>query len=329
MTDPADTARGASILAVAQRYSTLTREGRDWCGPCPAGCAREDGFVVSPDKVLSDGRRGAFVCRPAGIGGDVVDLIQHAEACDYLEAVEIILEGDFSISPAEAQIGDLNAARRERNAKLALETWERAQPISESPVALAYFRLRAIGIAAAPEFGGLRFLPNCPWEDENVGRVLRACVIARFTDALTGEAMRSIWRRNITPIALNSEGKGCKWAPPKALGARAGGILRLWPDAVPGPSLAIGEGVETTLSAVELGAAPAPAWAAGDAGALSALPAIGGVERLNVIVDNDPAGQKALRTVGARWREAGRKVRFAAPKNAGEDFNDIARRKAQ
>jgi hypothetical protein len=140
--------------------------------------------------------------------------------------------------------------------------------------------------------------------------------------------MRSIWRRNVTPTALNSAGQGCAWPAPKALGARAGGILRLWPDAVPGPFLAIGEGIETTLSAVILGAVPAPAWAAGDAGALGSFPVIDGVERLTVIVDNDPAGKKALNAVGSRWREAGRQARFVIPGGEGEDFNNIARRKA-
>jgi hypothetical protein len=327
MIDPADAARAASILAVAQRYSGLTRDGRDWHGPCPAGCAREDGFVVTPDFQRHDGRLGQFLCRPSGATGDVIDLVQHAEGVDFNEAVEIILEGDFAISPAAAEVDDSDAARRERNARLAVETWERARPISESRVALAYFGLRAIDVSSFPHGAGLRFLPDCPWEIEGVGRVFRACVIARFSDAATAEPMRSIWRRNITPIALDSGGRGCQWRPPKALGARAGGIIRLWPGAAHEGPLCVGEGVETVLSAVLLGAASSPTWAAGDASALSALPVIDGVGRLKIIVDNDPAGWEALARVGRRWKEAGRQVRRVAPDREGEDFNDIVRRK--
>ena len=41
-------AKQIDIRAVAERLGAkLKREGHDWIGPCPAGCARRDGFVVT------------------------------------------------------------------------------------------------------------------------------------------------------------------------------------------------------------------------------------------------------------------------------------------
>jgi hypothetical protein len=331
MTDPADAARTASILAVGQRYSALTPEGRDWYGSCPAGCAREDGFVITPSFRRHDGRLGQFLCRPSGATGDVIDLVQHAEGVGFNEAVEIIISGDFAISPAAAQVGDSEAQRQERNARLAVDALERARLIETSPVAIAYFALRAIDILSFPHGAGLRSLPDCPWEIEGVGRCSRACVIARFSDAVTGAPMRSIWRRNITPIALDSAGRGCRWSKPKALGARAGGVIRLWPDCPPGPSLCAGEGIESTLSAIVLGEASAPAWACGGAGSMGKLPVIDGVKSLRLIVDHDANGvsQRAAEECAERWLAAGREVSWRMPPDPGTDFNDVLRRRTR
>jgi hypothetical protein len=45
----------------------LKKQGPSWIGPCPLGCARKDGFVVTPAKQ-------AFICRPSGKFGDAVDM---------------------------------------------------------------------------------------------------------------------------------------------------------------------------------------------------------------------------------------------------------------
>jgi CHC2 zinc finger len=62
----------------------LKQHGPHWTGPCPAGCAREDGFVVTPAKRL-------FYCRPSETRGDAVDMVMHAQGCTSAEALEYII----------------------------------------------------------------------------------------------------------------------------------------------------------------------------------------------------------------------------------------------
>ena len=52
--------------------------------------------------------------------------------------------------------------------------------------------------------------------------------------------------------------------------------------------LAVGEGLETVLSAMKLGFSPA--WALGDASNLRQFPVLSGIESLTIIVDNDKSG---------------------------------------
>jgi hypothetical protein len=96
-----------------------------------------------------------------------------------------------------------------------------------------------------------------------MGKRDHACVIARFTDAVTGEAL-GIWRR---PIDGNK---------PKSLGAMRGCVIRLWPDEDVTGGLVIGEGVETTLCVAtrfkRRGTLLQPAWAAASAGNLENFP---------------------------------------------------------
>src|SRR5262249_22251833 len=72
------------------------------------------------------------------------------------------------------------------------------------------------------------------------------------------------------------------------------GVVKFWPA---GPTLVIGEGIETVLAAATRipydGAPLRPAWAAMTANKLGAFPVIPGVERLIILVDHDDAGETA------------------------------------
>jgi hypothetical protein len=83
--------------------------------------------------------------------------------------------------------------------------WGEAVPIIGTPGA-DYFGGRGIDLDPVPDAGGLRFHARCPWGE---GGETAACALARYTDAITGEA-RGLWRRPIT-------GK-----KPKALGPTSG-----------------------------------------------------------------------------------------------------------
>jgi hypothetical protein len=67
--------------------------------------------------------------------------------------------------------------------------------------------------------------------------------------------------------------------------------------------LAVGEGIETVLAAVKLGAAAPPAWALCVANNLPKLPIIPDVRRLTILADNDQSGtgQEAADELGEEY----------------------------
>jgi Toprim domain len=190
------------------------------------------------------------------------------------------------------------------------QIWNGATP-GWHPAVKAYFRFRGIALTHVPQ-GALRFHPECPWWKKRV-----PCVVARYSDAVTGE-LRGIWRRSID--GLNK---------PMTLGPMGGCVIRLWPDI--SDRLVIGEGIETVLAAASRmthrGLPLYPAWAAGCAGNLRRLPVLDGVKQLVILVDNDASGtgQRVAAECAARWRDAGREVIRLMPTKLGTDFNDLVR----
>jgi hypothetical protein len=109
--------------------------------------------------------------------------------------------------------------------------------------------------------------------------------------------------------------------PQKAmLGPCRGGVVRLG-SAVDNYLIVIGEGIESTLSAMALIAAKT-GWAALSAGGLSRLTLP--PENGNVIIaaDGDDAGEIAAECCARRLAKEGREVRIMRPPR-GMDFNDV------
>jgi hypothetical protein len=297
---------------LARRGHRLRRAGQELVGPCPQ-CGGRDRFAVNVRKQV-------WNCRGCAKGGDVIDLVKHVDGITTAEAVrmltgstsnrptrppkidgedDFVLDDDFARTPPPPPDG-LEAASR---------IWKESASI-EGTAGEAYFDRRGIVLNRAPNFGGLRWHPRCPWE-----RGTTPCVIGRFTDALTGEP-RGIWRRPI-------DGR-----KPKALGLMGGCVLRLWPDEDVATGLVIGEGVETVLSAatrfIRHGALLQPAWATGSAGNLENFPIFPGIDTLTILVDRDESGrgQEAAKRCAVRWAEARREVIRLTPHVPG-DFNDV------
>lgn len=110
------------------------------------------------------------------------------------------------------------------------------------------------------------------------------------------------------------------------LGSKAGAAIKLSADENVAMGLAVGEGLETMLSATQLGFNPA--WALGDAGNVRCFPVLPGIECLTVIVDNDESGigQQAALECSMRWTDSGREVFRIVPDHGGDDLNDIIQR---
>lgn len=172
-------ARAVPIDEIArERAPALRRVGAELVGHCPAGCTKNgDGFAVGP-------RKGVFLCRPSGAGGDAIALVQHLDACDFLAACETLTGRpppgrDAAESEAEraARERDLAAraerrraeeARRERQErdfreaerKACWAMWRRAErDLAGTPVE-AYLRLRALQLP--PPGAHLRYAPDHP-----------------------------------------------------------------------------------------------------------------------------------------------------------------------
>jgi hypothetical protein len=120
-----------------------------------------------------------------------------------------------------------------------------------------------------------------------------------------------------TFLARDGAGKAPVDPPKMMLGPCRGGTVRL---AEPGEVLMIGEGIESSLAAMQ--ATGLPAWAALSTSGLRALDLPGGVRDLIVLADGDDAGEAAARDCAWRWKREGRRVRIARPPR-GMDFNDL------
>jgi hypothetical protein len=85
--------------------------------------------------------------------------------------------------------------------------------------------------------------------------------------------------------------------------------------------LHVGEGIETVLSARQLGYRPA--WALGSAGAIANLPVLAGIEALTIFAEGDEASARASKAVRGRYESAGCDAYEARPPRG--DFNDLMR----
>lgn len=204
-----------------------------------------------------------------------------------------------------------------QNTRNALRVWREAADL-RGTLGWRYLQLRSVDVGEMPNSIGdvLRWHPRCPWVGSS-----RPCLVALWTDTRSGEP-RAIHRR---PISED----GHKLDVWKALGPTTGSVIRLWPDDEVQHGLVVGEGIETVLGAAtrieHRGTRLRPAWAAGDAGHLAALPVLTGIDALTILVDHDTnnAGQRAAAACASRWSTAGREVIRLTPRGIGADFANI------
>jgi putative DNA primase/helicase len=87
--------------------------------------------------------------------------------------------------------------------------------------------------------------------------------------------------------------------------------------------LIVAEGVETTLSAMQI--LGLPGWSAVSAGGLRTIELPSVVRNIVIAADNDHngAGQCSALAAYDRWTDEGRSVRIRCPSMVGHDYNDI------
>jgi putative DNA primase/helicase len=156
----------------------------------------------------------------------------------------------------------------------------------------------------------IRFHPQCPWRNENTGRMDRIPALIVPFRSIDDDTITAVHR-----IALNADAT--------KRGRRMRGIVHRAAVKldVPGERLAIGEGLETCMAARQLGYPPT--WALGSAGAISFFPLIDDVKQILILGEQGAASACAIRLCGTRWRKAGRRVRVIMPDMRFSDLNDV------
>jgi putative DNA primase/helicase len=268
--------------------------------------------------VLTVGTKaGCWYDHENGTGGDIIDLIKRVHGVNFRETVAYAAKFNGSTytptilrTPvASAPTADDDMRRKQRRAG---ELWREAMPIVHTAAASYLARRGIVALPVGVDGAALRFHPACPFGD-----VRLPCMIAIMRDIRNNEP-RAIYRTALTPMA-EKIGR-------MALGPKTGAAVKLSPDEEVTQGLAIGEGVETVLSGMQLGFCPA--WALGDAAAVEDFPVISGIDALTIFVDNDASGrgQSAALECSARWTKAEREVFRVVPDRCGDDMNEIAQR---
>lgn len=173
-------------------------------------------------------------------------------------------------------------------------------------LAQVYLTSRGLHI---PLPGDLRFHPALGHPSGDLWPVM----VALIRDGVDSEAI-AIHR---TFLARDGRSKAPVEPAKMALGPCGGGAVQLAPAY---DTLLVGEGIETTLSAMQ--ATGFPGWATLGTSGMRALHLPEFVREVVILADADDAGEKAASDAAARWVREGRCVRIARPPK-GTDFNDI------
>jgi hypothetical protein len=299
-------AKAADLVEIAERLGVkLRRVGPHFFGACPAGCARQDGFVIH--------RKKGFLCRPSGAKGDSIDMVEHALSCSKVEALEFVIGRKVGVGAQDGQQPPapppVRPAREEPENKSnatttaqALTLWEQGVDPRASLVERYLNDERGLDLGIDLAGDVLR------WH-QGVGAML-----ALFRNILTGEP-QAISRTFIDPRTLKRTHRSF-------LGPSGGAAVMLDPfeDVLEG--LHIGEGIETCMAARELGLRPT--WALGSSSVIPNFPIIPNVEILTLLQENDERGasQRACEACARRWYDAGREAIILTP-NHGSDLNDV------
>jgi hypothetical protein len=214
--------------------------------------------------------------------------------------------GQPRASEAQADGGDDEAQRIAR----ALAIWNKAVDPRRTPVEI-YLRSRALMLPNSLADLVVRYHPKCPWRDNDTNQTILVPAMV--------VAMRSIETDEITAIQRTRLSPHAKKISRRMLGVASGAAVKLDADESVADWLVIGEGVETAMTARQIGLRPT--WALGSAGALQNFPVLDGIETLTILAENDEANERAAEACAMRWYDAVRKVFINRP-TRGNDLND-------
>jgi hypothetical protein len=288
--------RAMNASEIANALGSGHRSGAWWRCCCPVHVSR--GATLA----LRDGERGLIVVCHAGCA--------RADLIVELRRLGLLGRGNGRHVEAAGRYAGADDCADDlaRRMLLGRQIWNGAQRASGTPV-VAYLASRGI---TTPVPSSLRWTPVLRRRDGNNGPAMVA-IVQHGERGVVG--VHRTW--------LDRSGSGCWRRLDRAtLGPIGGGAVRLAPA---GELLMVGEGIETSLAAMQ--ATGMPAWAALSTSGLMALvlPPLPLAAIVVILADNDTngAGERAARSAAVRWLGEGRRVKIAMPPEPGTDFNDV------
>jgi Toprim domain len=271
-------------------------------------------FVRLVGPTSGPGAAGKYTDAATGDHGDLLDIIR--ERTGITRFPDLLAEARAHLGRPAPGIPDVPSPWKPKppggTPEAAARLFAASVPVAFS---LAETYLQSRGITLQVSSSALRFHPKCWHRDEGQTKSLpRPALIAAVTDG--AGALQGAHR---TWLAPDGQSKAPVEVQRRAMGNLLGNAVRLTPcDDI----LVVGEGIETMLSVRE--AAPGlSVWAALSSSHLGAVLLPGGLQRLYIAIDRDPAGRRAAERLTTRATEAGIAVRVLEPRLG--DFNDDLR----
>lgn len=286
-------------VAILARALGARRVGATWMARCPI---HDDS---KPSLSISSSKNGKVLVR-CHAGCDQTALITALRERGLWQSAP----GRFARDPRRGVLDqpDANALKR---SEAAMAIWRVAQPPDGTHVA-AYLDSRGLVL---PDSSDLRFSARL----RHPSGALWPVMVALVTHGETGSPI-GIHR---TFLAHDGNGKAPVDPAKMMMGPCRGGVVRL---ATPRDVLMIGEGIETSLAAMQ--ATGNAAWAALSTSGLRSLKLPRDIRKVIVLADGDEPGEMAAQNAALRWKHEGRHVRIARPPT-GTDFNDLLMRAPQ
>jgi hypothetical protein len=304
----------SALLAarIAELAPELLPNGRDQGGTWRVGGL--DGEKGGSLAISLIRRPGLWIDHATGEKGDALDLVKGVLNCDTREALAWSRQwlardsGGRRTPPAEVSGGE-NEARRIESARA---IWDQAFDPRRTLVN-TYLGRRGLKLTDALAGPVIRYHRACPWCQAS-GNIIRVPAMVVAMRSIAMDEITAIQRTRLSPHAEKIERR--------MLGVAAGAAVKLDADENVTDRLTIGEGVETAMTARQIGLGPT--WALGSAGAIAVFPVLRGIETLTILAENDEPSARATEACGTRWCDAGRKVLINRP-TSGKDLNDALR----
>lgn len=279
----------------------LQRAGAERIGPCPR-CGGDDRFGINT-------RKGVFQCRRCEAKGDQIALVQLVLGLDFLSALDWLVGPKPEISERErARLEEMYRRNRERKAREdeafrrkaiadARAIWRASVPAEDTPVR-DYLALRGITRDLLPK------MPACLRYHPDLAYMVRlgpdgyfcihqgpAMVAAIQSPSGQATAVHRTWFDLNAPlgkITIEHPETHKPEARKKTWGSKKGGAIRLTGHEA--EILVMGEGIETTLSAMVSGKfAGAMFWAGVDLGNMAGSRVMGKGQKYAGIPDLEDA----------------------------------------